>query len=126
MRSPDLNQRADSDSGAAACGCLPFGATFEELGPERKEAALCGFGRVDGATTFEQEMALFLLWFAEAEEVAGAVDEAALKFRSGEAEMAGGTEEVVLGEIDVALDIATAGAAVLARELQGLHVGRIA
>ena len=79
VSSTDLNQWADSDSGTALGGCLPLGPAFQQFGPEWKEPALGGLGRVEAATVFRKEMALFSPGFAEAEQVAGAVDEAALE-----------------------------------------------
>lgn len=120
----DLDQWTDADSRTAVCGCLPCGAALQELGPEWEQTALRGLGRVDGATAFDQEMALFLLRFAEPKEVAGAINVTALKFRRGEVEVAGGPAEVLLGEVDIALDVAAADAPALARELQALHAGQ--
>ena len=124
MSSSDLDQRTDSDSGATMGRPLPFGGTLQELRPEREQATLGGLGRVDGATLCDQEMALLLFGFSKTEQVAGAVNVAALKLGGGEVEKAGGLTEILLGEIDVALDIAATSASALARKPHALHAGQ--
>lgn len=79
---------------------------------------------MDRATVFHQKVALFLLRFPETEEVPGAIYEAALELGGGEEEVAGGAAKVLLGEVDVALNVAAPGTPALARELHSLHVGK--
>lgn len=117
----NLDQRALADAGAEARGLTPCAAGGYELGPEGEEAALGGFGGVNGAAVFKQEGTLAVAGLAEAKQMAGAVDVAAFELGGREAEEARGAAEIAFGEIDEALLVAAAGAAWLAGEAQGFH-----
>jgi len=117
----ETDQGAGADAGAVFRSGAPGGGGLDEFGPEREEAALGGFGGVDGAAVVEQEGALAVPGFAEAEEVAGAVDEAAFELGGVEMEEGGGAEEVGFGEVDEALGVATADATGLAGEAKAVH-----
>jgi hypothetical protein len=115
---PDLVQRSHSDTGAGLSGLLPGLAGFDEFGPEREQAALCGLGGMDGAATGKQEVALATAGLAEAEQMAGAIDIALFEHCGGEAEETGGAEEIGFSEIHESLDVAAAGTAGLAGEAE--------
>ncbi len=122
MRCANLDQLALSDSGTHLAGLCPLPPGLDELRPERKEPALGGLGRVDFAAGFGKEGALAEARFAEAEQVAGAVNVAAFEFGGAQAQEAGGLPEVFLRQVDKAPHVAAADAAGLTLEAQTVHV----
>ena len=111
-----MDQFALADSGTPGGGFLPGTAVFDEFGPERKEAALDGFDGMDAAAAFIEKGALFRFAarLANAAHVASSVDEAGFEVGLSEAKKTGSVHDIVLGEVDVAGDLAAFAAAGLA------------
>lgn len=103
---------------------LPGLSGFDQFGPEGEQTALRGFGGVDRAAIWQEEVALTAAGLAKAEQMAGAIQIALFEHCGGEAEETSGAEEVGFGEIDESLDIAAAGTAGLAGETEARFAGR--
>jgi hypothetical protein len=119
-----LNQFAFADTGAIDSLGVPGRAIFDEFGPERIEAALSGFRRMNGAALGSEEVALAGGRLSKTEQIAVAYDVFRFKIGFRHAEETRGTGEVVLGEINEATLAAAFGAAGLARETERAHLER--
>jgi hypothetical protein len=110
-----------ADTGTDTSDVAPGGASAHQFRPERKEAALRGFGRVEETAFFFEEMALRVAGFAKPKEVPGSVNVLRLKITTGQVQKSRGPAQIVLSEVHVPLDPATVGASRLAVEA---HVDR--
>jgi hypothetical protein len=88
----------------------------DEFGPEWKQTALCGLGRVDRAAARKQERALPAVRLAESEKMRRPIDKSVLELGRSEAQAGCGEAQVLLGQINVARLFTTAGAAGLGGE----------
>ena len=109
-RCSNLDQWSRSDTRAGAGGLTPGAGAEDEFGPEWKQAALDGLGRVDRAAAGQKERALPAARLAESEKMSCPIDKTPLKPGRREAEVRGGAEQVILRQINVARLFATAGA----------------
>lgn len=115
-RCSNLDQWSRSDTRAGAGGPLPVADADDEFGPEWKQPALRGLGRVDRAAAGQEEGTLPAARLAESEKMSCPIDKTPLKPGRREAEVRGGAEQVILRQINVARLFATAGASGLTGE----------
>src|SRR5689334_10610335 len=120
-RSADLDQRPLSNSRTIARGAVPGGLALDDLRPKRKRPALRGLGRMNTAAVALEKRALLVARLAEAHFVARPVHIFRFEGRSAHTGECSGALQIVFGEINVALLIATVGTAGLAGEANGIH-----
>jgi hypothetical protein len=109
-RCSNLDQWSRSDTRAGAGGPLPVADSDDEFGPQWKQPALGGLGRVDRAAAGQKKRALPAARLAESEQMSCPIDKTPLEPGRREAEVRGGAEQVILRQINVARLVATAGA----------------
>ena len=93
---------------------MPGANADDEFGPEWKQPALRGLGRVDRAAAGQEEGTLPAARLAESEKMSCPIDKTPLEPGGREAEVGGGAKQVILRQINVTRLFAAAGAAGLA------------
>jgi uncharacterized protein (UPF0332 family) len=115
-RTFNLDQLAFSNSRTVSRGLLPLAFGIHQLRPERKNAALRGFRRMNGAPLVPQEMALAVARHPEPQQVPGAIDVAPLEVGRWHIHVLSHARQIRLGDVNKALLAATVGASGLAFE----------
>jgi len=81
----DLHQRAGSDSGTVG-GCrMPCPPIFYQLGPERKQTALGGFGGMNGAAIVQEKRTGFAPRLTQPQQMPRTIDVTPFEFRRTDA-----------------------------------------
>ena len=119
QRGADLNERPFAYAGAIRRSALPLAAVFDQLGPERKRAALGGLGGMNRAAVALEKRALFFGRLAKTQLAPRAVDIFGLERARGDTDEFRSAFEIGFGEIDKALLVAAVHASALAGEAKG-------
>src|SRR5712692_6718268 len=107
LRLFDLDQPSLADAWAPTGRFPPLLFVVYQLRPERKDAALRGLRGMDGTTALPEEMALGTARNAQAARVFGPIHVPALEIGRGHSQKCRRANQVVLGQIDEALLLAT-------------------
>jgi hypothetical protein len=116
-----LNQVAFADTGTLVLLANPSRPVFHEFRPKRIKAALGRFNGMNAAAPILQEMALRPARFPKPEQMAITDDVFRLKRGRRHANKPRRAHEIILGEINVPLNLATARTTRLAGETEGGH-----
>jgi hypothetical protein len=116
-----LNQIAFANAGTFVLLANPSGPVFHEFRPKRIETALGRLHRMNAAAAIPQKMALTRARFPKPEQMAITDDVFRLKRGRRHANKPRRADEIVLSEINVTLNLATARTARLAGETEGGH-----
>lgn len=114
----DLVQVSRSDTGARCTFDQPTLARGEDFRPEGVGPALDRLDGMDGTPGWGKEMAMAAFGRAKTQGAAGPDDEAGLEGGRRHAEEGGHADEVVLGDVNKTLPVATADASWLALETE--------